>query len=131
MGQILRRISKIAKSYMNDVVVSQPAKIKDDDEDLKRIIEELNKTKQKQKSPDKNKSRTNRDGEITLDMAYIILDTDRNSSIEQLKSAYRKIIIEYHPDKVASLGKELKELAEQKTQEINKAYQVIRKNRGF
>jgi DnaJ-domain-containing protein 1 len=53
---------------------------------------------------------------------YEILGVDKNASIVDVKKAYRQKMFEYHPDKVASLGKELRELAEQKTKEINSAY---------
>ena len=39
---------------------------------------------------------------------------------------YHLKIREYHPDKVASLGKELKELAEFKSKEINSAYEYAK-----
>ncbi len=51
-----------------------------------------------------------------------VLGVDKNSSLDVIKKAYRQKMTEYHPDKVASLGKELRDLAEQKTKEINEAY---------
>jgi hypothetical protein len=39
-----------------------------------------------------------------------------------IKKAYRQKMLEYHPDRVVNLGKELCELAEQKTKAINSAY---------
>ncbi len=41
---------------------------------------------------------------------------------KRIKSALRKRIKKYHPDMIASMGKDLRELAHQKTQEINQAY---------
>lgn len=42
-----------------------------------------------------------------------------------IKDAYRDRIREYHPDKVAHLGLELRELAETKSKQINAAYEVL------
>jgi DnaJ like chaperone protein len=39
-----------------------------------------------------------------------------------VQTAYRSLIRQYHPDKVANLGEELRELAEVKSKAINKAY---------
>ncbi|MDO9548059.1 MAG: DnaJ domain-containing protein [Candidatus Marinimicrobia bacterium] len=39
--------------------------------------------------------------------------------------------VKYHPDKVAKLGPEIQNLAEEKFKAINNAYQTIRKERGF
>ena len=37
----------------------------------------------------------------------------------------------YHPDKVAHLGEDLKNLAEEKFKAVNDAYQNIKKERGM
>lgn len=41
---------------------------------------------------------------------------------DQITSAYKQLISEYHPDKVARMGTEIRELAERKSKEINAAY---------
>src|SRR5689334_20216103 len=45
-----------------------------------------------------------------------------DASIDEIRRAYRSLMSQYHPDKVASLGPELRELCERKTKEINTAY---------
>lgn len=55
-----------------------------------------------------------------------ILKIDSLDSAENLKIAYKVQMQSYHPDKVASLGDELKELAEKKTKEINEAYSYLK-----
>jgi hypothetical protein len=47
------------------------------------------------------------------------------SAVDVIKSRYRELVKQYHPDKVATLGPELRELAERKTREINRAYEVL------
>jgi DnaJ like chaperone protein len=53
---------------------------------------------------------------------FEILEVPKVSSIEEITTAYKRKISQYHPDKVASLGAEFKELAETKSKEINAAY---------
>ena len=54
---------------------------------------------------------------------YEILKVQPSASIEEIHAAYKTLIRQYHPDKVASLGDELKALAEKKSKAINAAYQ--------
>ena len=60
-----------------------------------------------------------------------ILNVDRNASPEQIKSAFRKEISKYHPDRVEGLGIELRELADQKAKEVNGAYTLAKGQRRF
>jgi uncharacterized membrane protein YkvA (DUF1232 family) len=61
---------------------------------------------------------------------YEILDVSRNSTPEEIKSAYRKKAQRYHPDRVAHLGDEFQQLAKQKFQEIQKAYEILSNGTG-
>jgi DnaJ like chaperone protein len=63
--------------------------------------------------------------------SYNILGIDRNSTPEEIKKAYRKLAIEYHPDKVDYLGEEIRRDAEEKFQKITNAYEKIKKEKGF
>ena len=60
---------------------------------------------------------------------YNILEIDPNSTDDEVKKAYRKMAIKYHPDKVSHLGDELKNIAEEKFKSVNDAYQSIKKER--
>jgi DnaJ like chaperone protein len=66
-----------------------------------------------------------------IDGAYKILEVDRSASNEDIKKAYRKMALKYHPDKVAYLGEEVKQEAEKKFQKVNQAYEQIKKERGI
>lgn len=57
---------------------------------------------------------------------YAVLGVSRNASPEEIRAAYRREMVNYHPDKVAHLGKELQELAKTKAQEINRATKSLR-----
>jgi len=60
-----------------------------------------------------------------------VLEIDRSASDDEIKKAYRKMANKYHPDKVAHLGKEMQDLAEEKFKAVNDAYQQIKKNRNI
>lgn len=57
---------------------------------------------------------------------FRILEVSESASLSEITIQYKRKIREYHPDKVASLGKELKELAEFKSKEINTAYEYAK-----
>jgi len=56
---------------------------------------------------------------------YTVLNVPRNASPEEIKTAYRKLVNKYHPDKVFHLGEEFKELAEKRFNEIEEAYRKL------
>lgn len=66
-----------------------------------------------------------------VDSAYKILGIDANATDDEVKKAYREMAKKYHPDKVAYLGEDVRKSAEQKLQEVNDAYDKIKKQRGF
>jgi DnaJ like chaperone protein len=59
----------------------------------------------------------------TLPRWHDILQVSASASATEIRDAYRRLISQYHPDKVDSLGQELKDLAAQKSQAITAAYQ--------
>ncbi len=58
---------------------------------------------------------------------YATLGLEKGASMEEIKKAYRKLSMQYHPDKVAHLGNEFKAVAEAKMKEINAAYDFFKK----
>jgi hypothetical protein len=62
---------------------------------------------------------------------YQVLGAGESDSEEEIKRKYKQMVRQYHPDQVAHLGPELKELAARKTTEINGAFAAIRRMRGF
>lgn len=63
--------------------------------------------------------------------AYTILGVDPSASDEEVKKAYREMAKKNHPDLVSNLGEEVRQAAEKKFQEINEAYETIKKQRGL
>ena len=57
--------------------------------------------------------------------AYEVLGVSRSASDDAIRAAYRARMKEYHPDKVAHLGEELQQLANEKSQQIQQAYRKL------
>jgi cold shock protein len=56
---------------------------------------------------------------------YEILNISIGATSEEIHSAYKQMAKQYHPDRVATLAPEFKELAERRMKEINLAYQAL------
>ncbi len=63
--------------------------------------------------------------------AYRILEVTSDANNEELKKAYRRMALKYHPDKVAHLGDDVQKAANAKFQELNAAYEQIKKERAI
>ncbi|PHR28980.1 MAG: molecular chaperone DnaJ [Desulfotalea sp.] len=58
---------------------------------------------------------------------YATLGLEKGASAEVIKKAYRKLSMQYHPDKVRHLGDEFRAIAEEKMKEINAANDYLKK----
>ncbi len=63
--------------------------------------------------------------------AYKILEIEKSASEEEIKKAYRRMAMRYHPDKVHHLGPEYQKDALEMFKKINEAYEQIKKERGM
>ena len=63
--------------------------------------------------------------------AYQILEISIEVSDEEVKKAYRKMAMKYHPDKVHHLGPEFQKDSQEKFRKINEAYETIKKERNI
>lgn len=66
-----------------------------------------------------------------LNSAFKVLEITPEASDEEVKGAYRKMAIKYHPDKVAHLGDDIQIAAKEKFQQLAAAYEEIKKQRGM
>ena len=60
---------------------------------------------------------------------YEVLEVRPGASREEVTAAYRRLVQQYHPDRVANLAPEFRELAEQRMKEINAAYEQFKRHR--
>ena len=60
------------------------------------------------------------------DQPYRELGVGSDASDEEIERAYRRLISQYHPDKVAGAAPELRAAAEKKARQINAAYDRIK-----
>jgi len=65
------------------------------------------------------------------DSSYKILEIEPSASDEDVKKAYRKMAVKYHPDKVNHLGEEIRRSADEKFARVNEAYNKIKKERNL
>jgi DnaJ like chaperone protein len=65
------------------------------------------------------------------DKYYAVLDSDPSDSMDEIKKKYRKLVQDYHPDKIVAKGlpEEFTKFAQNKFQEIQEAYEHIQKAR--
>lgn len=59
-----------------------------------------------------------------------VLGIHQNASKDEIIAAYRDMVQKYHPDKVATMAPEFRQLAELKIKEVNAAYEQLKRD-GF
>ncbi len=71
-------------------------------------------------------------GKSSLSDAYEVIGVSRKASDAEVKKAYRRLMSQHHPDKLAAKGlpEEMMKLATEKTQEIKSAYEQIKRSRA-
>lgn len=129
MGQLLNRLWNFAKSEANTSGSVNEISI-DDSAELKRLIDELNSSKNQSKHEERKQTSTQSEL-MNESLAYSVLNIKNTATVDEIKQSYKDRIKEYHPDRVATLGSEIKILAEKKTKQINEAYLFLRKLKGF
>ena len=68
---------------------------------------------------------------VPLKTPYTLLGVSSNASSEEIKKAYRQMVMEHHPDKTAHLGEEKAQEAHLKFLEIMEAYKELESDRGI
>ena len=71
-----------------------------------------------------------RDAESASPAWFTVLNISPSATPDEIRQSYRTLVSQYHPDKVATLGAELKAVAERKSKEINVAYEEAKRVRG-
>jgi DnaJ like chaperone protein len=70
-------------------------------------------------------------GGDSLDEAYKVLEVTPDATDQEVRAAYRKLALKHHPDRVATLGEDVRKAAEEKFQQINNAKEIVYKARGM
>ncbi|HNY14862.1 MAG TPA: molecular chaperone DjiA [Bacteroidales bacterium] len=65
------------------------------------------------------------------DSSYKILEIERTATNDEVKKAYRRMAMKYHPDKVSHLGDDYKKSADEKFRKVNEAYEKIKRERNM
>lgn len=58
-----------------------------------------------------------------------VLGVDRNATPAEVQKAYRRLVREYHPDRIDGMADELRDLARRRMAEINAAYDALNRDR--
>jgi DnaJ like chaperone protein len=58
---------------------------------------------------------------------HVVLGVRSDASPEEVSSAYKRLIAQFHPDKVATMAPEIRDLAQRRSAEINAAYREASK----
>lgn len=66
-----------------------------------------------------------------VDSDYSVLEISPTATDDEVKAAYRRMAMKYHPDKVATLGPEVQKSAAEKFRKVQEAYENIKKKRGM
>ena len=65
------------------------------------------------------------------DSAYAVLEISPSASDDEVRSAYRRMAMKNHPDKVATLGEDVQKAAAEKFRKVQEAYETIKRQRGI
>lgn len=65
------------------------------------------------------------------DSSYKILEIEPKCTNDEVKKAYRRMAMKYHPDKVSHLGDDFRKTADEKFKKVNEAYDKIKKERNM
>ena len=93
-----------------------------------------NETNQSSSDSYSSYSRNNyKASKTNLDHAYALIEVTPNASKQEVKRAYRRLLSRNHPDKLIAQGlpQEMIKIANEKTQKIVKAYELICSSKGW
>ncbi len=159
MGQLWDRLRRVGESYINDFNREDPdysnidPKVLEElrrrahspgssysashrgyeteEERLKRAIDEAANPQQKQQSEQKQQAPPQKHGGMGLEEALRVLGLPANASVDDMKREYKKLMMQFHPDRVSHLDQNAQNQARVKAQRINEAYQVIKVLKGI
>jgi DnaJ like chaperone protein len=78
-----------------------------------------------------NQNNAQRNPQYNISSSYQILGLPQTATPEEVKKSYRKLVVKYHPDKVAQLGPEFQKGAKENFQKVQEAYDNIKEYKGI
>ena len=69
-------------------------------------------------------------GGVSSEQHYTVLGITKQATDTEVKKAYRKMAVKYHPDKLQGVSEDIKKLAEEKFLKVKEAYEQIMKGRN-
>lgn len=66
-----------------------------------------------------------------VNSAYSVLEVSPSATDDEVRTAYRRMAMKNHPDKVATLGPDVQKAAAEKFRKVQEAYESIKKERGM
>jgi hypothetical protein len=130
MGQIFNRIKNIIKTNYGFNGKSTDNDFFNEDDELKRIIEELAYDYHNKSSDDKYSNYEQTTNKDKLTVSFEVLGIAKTEDFEIVKKAYKKQIAIFHPDRTERLNSDDKRKHLQKAQEINAAYSYLKQYFG-
>lgn len=67
----------------------------------------------------------------STESAYTVLEITPDATDDQVRKAYKRMAMKCHPDRVATLGEDVRRKAEEKFKAVTRAYETIKKERGM
>ncbi len=111
-----------------------------EEERLKRMIDEAANPQGSQHNASSSSSshsnsskqqRPHTNGGMTVEGALQALGLAANASNDDIKRTYKKLMMQYHPDRVMQLDATAQNQARDKAQRVNQAYQIIKDAKGL
>ena len=138
-SRIFRRIGRLFQSTVHSILDDEDKRDANAfDEELRREQErekdQRSSSSQQEQRQSKQQARSEgkrKPGEREDAYYYEVLGLTPSATEDEIRQAYRKLMMQYHPDKVATLGPELRQTASEKSKAINEAYMIIERRRGM
>lgn len=132
MGQFWDRVKRIARSQSAQHSASSFEQLIDDEDD--ELRKAIDAAAYQSSAAHENKAKrnvSNQRKQTELQKSFAVLGLPTTATNEEVKAAYRILMKEFHPDAVAKENSKVQDIAKKRSQEINMAYQYIKKIRKF